>query len=226
MSINGFSSAVPLYSINTTQAVLGNGSLSTPSLRFSNASSTGFLLSNSNISISVSGVQAALFSPSLQTFTGQVNTGTLSANLINANSLVLSGGFSFSGNLSSGTWTPVMSDLSGNPFSTSASSGSWSRVNNLVLFEFDITTTSKSGTNGADTLCITVPPANIVPLRSGIVSLSASNAITYPSGAICLTGTVKTGQIQLRWLNLNQTVKVDNVAASGFLQGSGYYWLI
>jgi hypothetical protein len=215
MSINGFASTIPLYSINSTQAVLGNGSLASPSLRFSNASSTGLLLNNSNISIAVGGVQSALFSSSVQTFTGQVNTGILSANsvIVNGNSIATT---------VTGNYTPVMRDASGNPFGASGNDGNYSQTGNLVTFSFNIPYVSKSGTVGTDTLNINPP---IAVGNSGIIRLSLFSGITYPTGASDLVGTVKGGNVQLRWLNLNQLVKVDNVASSGALHGVGTYWI-
>jgi len=55
MSIN----SVPLWAVNSDRAILADGTIGLPSLRFKNSSSSGIHQSNCNVCISSSGTQAA-----------------------------------------------------------------------------------------------------------------------------------------------------------------------
>ncbi len=115
-SINGFSPVgLPIYTVNSTQAILADGTVSTPSLRFQNSPSSGVFLVNSSsacVAVSTNGVQAAMFTPSGTTITGQLTTGNLNASNVTASNLVVTPGLRITTGASSGSY--LVSDANGN----------------------------------------------------------------------------------------------------------------
>jgi hypothetical protein len=81
MSISGISkNSVPLYAVNSDQAILQDGTVGLPSLRFKNALASGIYQANGAVCVSSNGIQSGVFTPTEQVLTGQVTTNTLSAN--------------------------------------------------------------------------------------------------------------------------------------------------
>lgn len=110
MSISGDRTSLPLYTVNSTQASLANGSVAQPSLRFVSDSDSGMFW-DGNLNLAVNGVTALRLNPSASVganlvgafnITGNLSCGNLSTNHITGNTLNTSGNV-LAGNLAGNT---------------------------------------------------------------------------------------------------------------------------
>jgi hypothetical protein len=140
-SIFGNQTLIPLYAVNNDQVILRDGTVSVPSLRFSNALTSGlYHPASSQVAIATGGVRAALFTPTSQVLTGELQTGNVSAGNVNASSLITTPAFRLTTSPSSGAY--LRSDSDGNATWQSGSGGasteihyrtSWTSVSNAAV---------------------------------------------------------------------------------------------
>lgn len=124
MSISGDRTSLPLYTVNSTQASLANGSVSQPSMRFVADSDSGIYW-DGNLNLAVNGSTALRLNPLVGanlvgalSVTGNVSCGNLASNAITGTSLTcsaftLTAGPSAAGNVLTadaagvGTWQAI-----------------------------------------------------------------------------------------------------------------------
>lgn len=222
-SIFGSNNALPIYALNSDTAILASGSVGLPSLRFANASASGLYLSGANTTIASSGFQCALFTPTTQTLTGQVDVPILNTSNVICTSISVGGSELLSPLVGASEYTPVLRDASGGAFGGSISTyGRFSRYGNLVLFDFGLTTSTKAGVaNSTARLSIPFPS----DLENGTVNFHNTTGVTLPTGATSLAGSIKDGNIILRFAGLNQIVSTSNIAGISTLAGGGMYYV-